>query len=345
MLLCFRYASSIRFPADVLGGQLGALRHLELRGLFLPVKCPALANVTHVRTGMANDDLAEALKRLWVLCPRLERLTLRDLVNVPLPTSLPPPSTLAHLQLQTSVDDCDLSDIIATCSTPALKYISISLPLRASRSLVSILRNAAVLSVEPGNVRGDTGPFKSAFALLSDGQHLKLEFNDCDAGHGIGVMLDSVPSLDATFTHLRALTMPLLLFYMFIRGRPALPDLREVCIIVQQAPHRDAGFDWTRISCLSLLGHYRLATIALEIRLPDTQYTVRGIPHEVAREVEIPQHGPKIAFELSPHASPSTWALCDDVHEAFGWAVYPVRRFRWIDIGSAGRGSYDECAA
>ena len=56
-------------------------------------------------------------------------------------------------------------------------------------------------------------------------------------------------------------------------------------------------------------------------KLPDVQYIVHGFPPEVAREVEIPQHGPKIAFELSSRApaAPCTMATVDYPPNASGW--------------------------
>ncbi|EJD34674.1 hypothetical protein AURDEDRAFT_188955 [Auricularia subglabra TFB-10046 SS5] len=328
MLEVFRCATSIPFPPNFLGGQVGVLRTLELRILDLPPACPALASVTSLRTETENVDLAPMVNRLWKLCPLLETLHLRDLPAVGVSDTDPPPVSLARLRLRTSSPDCNVCQFVDMCMSPSLKEVRIELQMQATLSLSSYMRSALELSIEQGDPRRE-GFVKSSTALLPNGCTMQLFFTDSDEGHRSDLSVEKVLEEGSTFPGLHTLTMPLLIFHLFIRKRPHFPALEHLRIIVQQEPSGANRFDWTRIYCLAFLRHYAVATVTIDVRyltpvedklsdartlvthilqhaksassdaMPDSRYVVRGFPPEVARALNdrCCEPGHRITFE------------------------------------------------
>lgn len=327
MLESFRCARIIPFPPNFMGSRVGALRGLELRALFLPPICPALASVTHVCTDTENVDLAPTLDRLWKLCPRLEALYMRDLPTVPLSATTPAPATLTTLDLTASSPECDPAPFVQACASPSLKSVRIVLPMEASRTLTPLLRGAVEIAVEPGHPLRQ-GPVKSVAALLPHGCRFEMFFTDADDGHRSSITVDRLLEAHSHCPNLRELALPLLVFHLSIRKRPVLPALERLRIIVQQEPGGARQFDWTRIYSLSFLRHYAVATVIFDVRyhvppadaledartlvshvlqhtkassdaVPDRNFVIRGFPEEVlaSLDVKCSDGGPRITFE------------------------------------------------
>lgn len=247
----------VRLTQDFLSGCPGRLSSLRTQSLSFDNSCPALSNLTTLRT---DNGGRVRLQEIFAMCPRLQKLWMGVVSAYNVGPLGRPPRSLSELCLVTHDNAAHLIAVFAACR-PSSNLKRVELYYRCDTRACELCDAHRVGLALHGGVN---------LSVFHDYETISIE-----ATHSGGLYLilghmikhdprDAFPQIFAQrsecFANLRTLTMPLSALHAFVANAPPTPAQLEITLQIfpESGVHGPPTYPWDLLRALAALAQTRV---------------------------------------------------------------------------------------